>query len=197
MRAISVRPRSRSMPGASAAKRRSRRPVRDGGVARAAADEAHRLGLLVAAHALDVQMVRRAIDAGADVLAHTPVQPLPAKLVAVIGKRRGWVISTLHAFGGTPAALENLRGLRRAGARIVYGTDLGNEGTVPGIDAEELALLVKAGLSSADVIAAATEAAADLLQEPQLGRVRTGASASIIGVREEALKDVRLLAKPS
>ena len=68
---------------------------------------------------------------------------------------------------------------------------------MPGIDAEELALLVKAGLSSADVIAAATEAAADLLQEPQLGRVRTGASASIIGVREEALKDVRLLAKPS
>jgi imidazolonepropionase-like amidohydrolase len=171
-------------------------PVLDAAVARAAVDEAHRVGLLVAAHALDVEMVRRAMDAGADVLAHTPTEPLPDDLVAAIGARRTWVISTLHAFGGTPQALANLRRLRRAGARVAYGTDLGNEGTAPGIDPQELSLLAQAGFSSAEVVAAATSAAAELLGEPELGRLSKGAAASVIGVREEALKDVRLLAKP-
>ncbi|HYZ89466.1 MAG TPA: amidohydrolase family protein [Myxococcales bacterium] len=171
-------------------------PVLEAGVARAATEEAHRLGLRVAAHALDVEMVRRALDAGADVLAHTPVEPLPDDLVAAIGARQTWVISTLHAFGGTPQAVSNLRRLRRAGARVAYGTDLGNEGTAPGIDAQELALLSQAGLSAADVITACSAASAELVGEADLGHLGKGAAASIIGVRAEALKDVRLLAQP-
>jgi imidazolonepropionase-like amidohydrolase len=174
-----------------------RYPVLAADVARSAADEAHRRGMLVVAHALDVAMVRRAMDAGADVLAHAPVEPLPDDLVARIGERRAWVISTLHAFGGTQAAIENLRRLRGAGARIAYGTDLGNEGTAPGIDAQELALLTQAGFSAADVIASATAAAAELLGEQRLGHLRRGAAASVIGVDPRALRDVRLLAKPS
>jgi imidazolonepropionase-like amidohydrolase len=173
-----------------------RYPILDPAVARAAADEAHRLGLRVAAHALDVEMVRRAVDANADILAHTPVESLPDELVATVGARRTWIISTLHAFGGTPQAIDNLRRLRRAGARIAYGTDLGNEGTVPGIDGQELALLARAGLSTAEVIAAGTAASAELVGESDLGRIGKGAAASIIGVREESLKDVRLLAQP-
>ncbi|HWE24282.1 MAG TPA: amidohydrolase family protein [Myxococcales bacterium] len=173
-----------------------RYPLLDDEVARAAVDEAHRLGLLAAAHALDVEMVQRAMQAGADVLAHTPVEPLPDDLVAAIGARRTWVISTLHAFGGSPQAVANLRRLRSAGARIAYGTDLGNEGTAPGIDARELALLAQAGFSTAETIAAATSAAAELLGERDLGRLTKGAAASLIGVREEAMKDVRLLAQP-
>jgi len=171
-------------------------PLLDAAVAHAATQEAHRLGLRVAAHALEVEMVRRALDAGVDVLAHTPVEPLPGDLVAAIGARRTWIISTLHAFGGTQNALANLRRLRSAGARVAYGTDLGNQGTAPGIDAEELALLAQAGLSPAEVIAAATSAAAELLADPDLGRLTKGAAASVIGVSEESLKDVRLLAQP-
>jgi imidazolonepropionase-like amidohydrolase len=171
-------------------------PVLDPAVARAAVQEAHRLGLQVAAHALDVEMVRRALDAGVDILAHTPVERLPDDLVAVIGGKRTWIISTLHAFGGTPTALANLGRLRSGGARIVYGTDLGNQGTSPGIDAQELALLAQAGFSAGEVIAAATTAAAELLGDPDLGRLTKGAAASVIGVREESLKDVRLIAQP-
>src|SRR5207244_3166035 len=148
------------------------------------------------AHALEAAMVERALAAGADVLAHTPVEPLPAELVRLAGARRVHVLSTLKAFGGSPAALDNLRRLRTAGARVAYGTDLGNEGTAPGIDAQELALLAQAGLSSVEVVAAATSAAAELLGEPELGRLTKGAAASVIGVREEALKDLRLLAQP-
>ena len=36
------------------------------------------------------------------------------------------VVSTLAAFGGSPAAVDNLRRLHAAGATVLYGTDLGN-----------------------------------------------------------------------
>ena len=156
----------------------ARHPVLEPHVARAAADEAHRLGLAVAAHALDAQAVRRALDAGADVLAHAPNERLPDELVREIGAR--WVISTLRAFGSVETALDNLRRLRAAGARVVYGTDLGNEGTAPGIDAGELVLLGQAGLTVREVIDCATSAAAELLGEPDLGHLRAGASACVV-----------------
>ncbi|TMA72306.1 MAG: hypothetical protein E6J67_20245, partial [Deltaproteobacteria bacterium] len=93
-------------------------------VARAAAEEARHLGLRVAAHALETESVRLALDAGADVLAHTPRDPLPRDL---LGRLQGkWVISTLRAFAVDPA---RLRALADAGTRIAYGTDLGNENT--------------------------------------------------------------------
>ena len=171
-------------------------PVLDAEVARSAAGEAHRLGLRVAAHALDVDAARRALAAGADVLAHTPVEPLPDDLVREVAARKLWVISTLHAFGGTAGALDNLRRLRAAGVRVAYGTDLGNQGTAPGIDAKELELLASAGLSLREVIAAATVASAELLGEADLGHLRRGAAASVIGVPEAALQDARLLAHP-
>ena len=172
-------------------------PVLDAEVARAVADEAHRLGLRVAAHALDADAVRRALSAGADVLAHTPVEPLPDDLVQQAAARHVWLVSTLHAFGGTSAALDNLRRLRAAGVRVAYGTDLGNQGTAPGIDANELALLGKAGFSGREAIEAATSAAAELLGEPDLGHLRKGAAASLIGVPEAALQDPRALARPT
>jgi imidazolonepropionase-like amidohydrolase len=154
-------------------------------VARAAADEAHRLGLLVAAHALEESSVRQALDAGADVLAHTPRDRLPQDLLQrVKGK---WVISTLSAFDVPP---ERLRELREAGARVAYGTDLGNEGTAPGIDARELELLEAAGV---DALPAATSAAAALLSFPDLGGLAVGCAASLLAVGSLAPED---LARP-
>jgi imidazolonepropionase-like amidohydrolase len=164
-------------------------------VARAAADEAHRRGLLVAAHALDAGSVRRALEAGADVLGHTPIEPLPPELLDRAARLT--VISTLQAFGAGEPALENLRQLHARGARIVYGTDLGNEGTAPGIDARELALLARAGLSPAEVIRAATESAAALLGLGQLGRLAPGAAASLLALPEDPLVDPAALARPA
>jgi imidazolonepropionase-like amidohydrolase len=144
-------------------------------IARAAADEAHRRGLMVAAHALEADSVRIALDAGTDVLAHTPRDELPADLLArVKGK---WVISTLWAFGVSP---DRLRALREAGARVAYGTDLGNEQTRAGIDERELELLVAAGV---DPVKAATVEAAELLGFRELGRLSVGSTASLLAVR--------------
>jgi len=144
-------------------------------VAKAAAEEAHRLGMLVAAHALDGDAVRRALDAGADVLAHTPNDLLPKDLASRL--RGKWVISTLRAFGVEP---RRLRALREAGARIAYGTDLGNEGTRPGIDPLELKAIAAAGV---DPIRAATEEAAALLGLRDMGRLSVGSAASLLAVR--------------
>jgi len=157
-------------------------PLLEPQVASAAADEAHRLGLLVAAHALDAGSVRQALDAGADVLAHTPRDPLPADLLARMKGR--WVISTLRAFS-VPA--ERLRDLHAAGARVAYGTDLGNENTAPGIDAGELRVLASAGV---DPLAAATSSAAALLGLPRLGRLDVSACASLLAVRSLAPDDL-------
>jgi imidazolonepropionase-like amidohydrolase len=153
-------------------------PLLDAAVARAAADEAHRRGLLVTAHALEADSVARAVDAGCDVLAHTPREELPP---ALLRRLRGkWVISTLRAFAVAPA---RLRALREAGMRVAYGTDLGNEGTAPRIDGEELSLLAQAGV---DPLRAATADAAELLGLGDLGSLRVGSSACVLAVRDES-----------
>jgi imidazolonepropionase-like amidohydrolase len=167
-------------------------PLLEAATARAAADEAHRRGLLVAAHALEPDLVRLAVDVGADVLAHAPLGKLPDDLVREIGARRLRVISTLHAYRGE--GVENLGKLREAGAIVVYGTDLGNEGTSPGIDAEELSLLSAAGLSFAAILDAVREAAR-LAGVP--GTITPGARADLLLVAEEAVAEPALLAGPT
>jgi imidazolonepropionase-like amidohydrolase len=163
-----------------------RHPLLAPEVAAAASDEAHKLGLLVAAHALEADSVRRALEAGADVLAHTPRDALPPDLLERMKGK--WVISTLRAFGVAPA---RLAALREAGARIAYGTDLGNEGTAPGIDARELELLVEAGV---DPLFAATSESAELLGLRDLGRLSVGSTASLLAVRG---LDPESLARPA
>lgn len=115
---------------------------------RAAVRRAHERGVKVAVHALSDASTRLAADAGADVLAHTPVEPLADATVAAWRGRA--VISTLAAFGGRDTAIENLRRLRGAGVTVLYGTDLGNL-RVDGPSVEEIALLHRAGLDDAAV----------------------------------------------
>ena len=135
-------------------------PVPTVAVAHAVVDAAHAAGLRVTCHALEVEMVERALDAGVDELAHTPTERLPGELVARIASSGVRVISTLHTFvaGGDGAgALDNAAALIAAGVDVRYGTDLGNAGIRPGADPAELKLLGEAGLRADAVLAAATE----------------------------------------
>lgn len=110
-------------------------------------------GLEVGVHALGAADAQLACAAGATILVHTPVEPLPD--AAVRACSRVTVISTLTAFGGSDATLQNLRRLRAAGATIVYGTDFGNTSTA-GIQIRELEALQAAGLDGAAILAAGT-----------------------------------------
>ncbi len=122
-------------------------------LAPAAVAAAHAHHLIVAAHALSNASAAVAAAAGVDVLAHTPVERLADATVAAWKGRA--VISTLAAFGGSAAAIDNLERLRAAGATILYGTDLGNL-RVDGPSGDELDLLREAGLDDAAIAAAMT-----------------------------------------
>ncbi|HEX9694763.1 MAG TPA: amidohydrolase family protein [Actinomycetota bacterium] len=172
-------------------------PALDDAVLAAVAAAARGRGLRVAAHALGIANVRTAVEAGIDVLAHTPVEPLPDDLIAALAMRGVTVISTVRAFGGAPATRANLRALAAAGCEIVYGTDLGNDGIEPGVDAEELSIVADAlggalgGVEPA--LRAATSRAAALAGFPP-ARVREGERANIIVC--DGL-DFALLGRPS
>lgn len=153
---------------------------------RRAVATAHALGVPVAVHALDDAGAARGAAFGADVLAHTPVEPLsPATVAAWSGKV---VVSTVTAFGGSADAVENLRRLRAAGATVLYGTDLGNTRTV-GIDPEEIRALQRAGLDGAAILAALTADPAKYWGFSDLGALAPGAAASLLVLDRDPLAD--------
>ena len=129
----------------------------------AVVEAAHAAALAVVVHAEGPGTVAAALAAGADVLAHTPwTEALDDGLIRDSAARMTW-ISTLdiHGWGtATPerdVALGNLRRFLGHGGKVRYGTDLGNGPLPPGINPRELRALAQAGLSPADILAAATD----------------------------------------
>ena len=155
--------------------------------------QAHARKLRVAVHALSDPDAARAAAAGADLLAHTPVQPLADSTIAAWSART--VITTLGAFGGTAVTVGNLRRLRAAGATILYGTDLGNTQTA-GIDPSELELLQQAGLDGAAILAAGTRSPAAYWGLDDLGTLAPGKAASLLVLEADPVLDPLTLARP-
>ncbi len=127
--------------------------------------------LPVVAHAEGAGMVELALAAGVDVLAHTPwTHHLETEVVReCVEAGMAW-ISTLaihdHAEtgdtgdtgdNGLDIALANLAAFHAAGGRVLYGTDLGNGPLPVGLNLRELALLRRAGLDDAALLAALTD----------------------------------------
>jgi imidazolonepropionase-like amidohydrolase len=85
--------------------------------------------------------------------------------------------------------------LRAAGARIVVGTDAG---VLPhGTNAAELLALRAAGFGEAEVLRAATVAAADCLGLPAgHGLLREGTEASLVATAGNPLLDLAVLQRP-
>ncbi len=160
---------------------------------RAAIDRAHALGMKVAVHALGDDEARRAAEAGADVLAHCPVESLSDQTLALWEGRA--VVSTLGAFGGTDAAVDNLRALRAGGATVLYGTDLGNSRDA-GISLREIDLLIAAGMNGGSILAAATAGPAEFWGLDGLGTIEPGAAASLLVLADDPLLDPTTLANP-
>jgi imidazolonepropionase-like amidohydrolase len=88
------------------------------------------------------------------------------------------VISTVRAFGAKTSTIANLEALAAAGCPIVYGTDLGNEGISPGIDAAELEILERALGGRDRALAAATSGAGALAGVG--GTIAVGAPADLV-----------------
>ncbi len=92
---------------------------------------------------------------------------------------------------GGNVAMENVRRLRAAGVRLVAGTDSSNPGTGAGISMHgELRLLARAGMGSAEALAAATSVAADAFGVAERGRIAEGYLADLVLVRGDLEEDV-------
>jgi imidazolonepropionase-like amidohydrolase len=147
-------------------------------IARAAADEAHRYGQLVFSHPSNLEGTRVAIDAGVDVLAHTPevTSGIDEAMLRRMIAQHMTIIPTLKLFS-RDNDIANIRGLdyrfHQLGGRLVYGTDTGfltdyDQG-------EEFRQLMQAGLGFRDVLAMLTTAPAELFHLSQHeGKVMTG-----------------------
>jgi imidazolonepropionase-like amidohydrolase len=148
------------------------------GIARAAVDEAHRHGQLVFSHSSNLEGTKVAIDAGVDVLAHTPEDTTgidEAMLRRIIAQHMT-IIPTLKLFSRDDD-IAKIRGLdyrfHQLGGRLVYGTDTG---FLPDYDqSEEFRQLMQAGFGFRDVLAMLTTAPAELFHLSQReGKVMQG-----------------------
>ncbi|MHB9034449.1 MAG: amidohydrolase family protein, partial [Anaerolineae bacterium] len=81
--------------------------------------------------------------------------------------------------------------LQAEGVPFLAGTDIPCGAQLPGLALwRELSLLEGAGLTPLQTLKAATSAAADFLEHPELGRLRAGAAADLVCVRGNPLEGI-------
>jgi imidazolonepropionase-like amidohydrolase len=86
---------------------------------------------------------------------------------------------------------DTVKAMKAAGVRILAGTDCGNPGTAHGASLHrELALLVAAGLTPSEALAAATAATADTFALSDRGRIAVGRRADLVLVDGDPTADI-------
>jgi imidazolonepropionase-like amidohydrolase len=170
---------------------------------RTIADEAHRAGLKVAAHAHGDDGIRAAIEAGIDCIEHGSL--MSDETLDLMIERGTFLVPTTYLADGMdvshaapelqakaaevfPRAKETIRKAVERGARIACGTDAP---AIPhGKNAKELLALVDRGMTPLQAIRAATTVAADLIDVDDRGRLEVGLLADVIAVAGDPLADI-------
>ncbi|MBI5069537.1 MAG: amidohydrolase family protein [Deltaproteobacteria bacterium] len=208
-------------------------------VARAAIQEAHRLGLRVGVHAAELATARAAVAEGADLLCHdVDDAEVDGAFIEALRARGTVYVSTLVAQEATaqvfrrqlrfsalalevadpaavasvsdpfplpepfraeaptgvrPAAARNVVRLARAGIPVAAGSEAGDIGVFHGTALHrQLQLLVEAGLSRGEALAAATAGAARALgRADELGAVQVGKLADLLVLEASPLEALR------
>jgi imidazolonepropionase-like amidohydrolase len=176
-------------------------------------DEAHRLGLRVAAHAIGEGGVAAALRAGVDSVEHGMFLDdetielflrTGARYSATFSAREcimrgesvpGWVKD--RARPAAEAHVPSFQAAVKAGVRIVAGTDAGTPDNHHGRVANEVVWMVEAGLDPLAGVRAVTAEAADLLDEPERGVLRAGAIADVLAVEGDPERDITALNRPT
>jgi imidazolonepropionase-like amidohydrolase len=170
---------------------------------------AHEHGKIVVVHASSVGSVAKAQAAGADILTHAPLdqalEPAAAAQAAACGRV---VVPTLTMMAGIVLNLgrpgadyanarASVAALHAAGVPILAGTDAndsaGTPARIPHGESlhRELELLADAGLSTREVLLAATALPARYFGLPDRGTIRPGLRADLILIEEDPLQDIR------
>jgi imidazolonepropionase-like amidohydrolase len=146
---------------------------------------AHDHGARVTGHVHGLAELIKALDAGIDELAHMLMsdEMIPDEVISRLVEQDVTIVPTLSVrFEDRSVAIENTSRFLAAGGRVVYGTDLGNEGPGPGIDKREVEALSSAGMGVRDIIRAATADAADYLGLDRKGAIEAGRDADLVAV---------------
>jgi imidazolonepropionase-like amidohydrolase len=158
---------------------------------------AHDEGLRVTAHITGRHELRKALDAGVDEMAHMLMseERISDELIGDMVAAGMTVVPTLAIRFGNDRklAIDNLKRFVAAEGRIVYGTDLGNAGAEPGIDAREVDAMSSAGLSGREIIVSATVDAANYLGLGTTGMLAAGMEADIVAVSGDPVAEPNAL----
>ncbi|HET7604641.1 MAG TPA: amidohydrolase family protein [Sphingomicrobium sp.] len=177
---------------------------------KAIADEAHMLGIKVAAHAHGDEGIRTAILAGIDTIEHAS---LASDATIQLAKQHGtwfdmdiynddYILATGTANGTEQESLDKERmiGLKqrqtfqravKAGVKMTFGTDAG---VYPhGDNARQFAKMVQWGMTPLQAIQAATVRASEALGRSDVGVIEPGRYGDLIGVTGDPLRDVTVL----
>jgi imidazolonepropionase-like amidohydrolase len=178
---------------------------------KAAVTVAHQLGKPIAIHSYGPSGARDAVRAGVDSLEHAV--DIDDETLALMVKQGTVYVPTVDHnryyadnaadYGWSPAQVEalrafvtrNLETLKRAvkaGVKIGMGSDAVYSGF--GQNTRDLGWFVKAGMTPAQALAAATTTAAALLrQEKNLGAVAPGYYADLVAVEGDPLSDINVV----
>lgn len=159
-------------------------PVLDAATLSAIVEAAHERGLRVTGHIWGLGELQKAIDAGVDELAHMLMsnEKIPSRTIERMVDADMTVVPTLSIFAGKglTTAIANLVAFRKAGGRVVYGTDLGNAGPRPGIDPQEVDAMSRAGMTPLEIIGTATVHSAAYLGLADVGSIAVGMDADLV-----------------
>ncbi len=170
-------------------------------------DEAHRIGLRVAAHAEGLEGTKVAIESGADTIEHGLALHRAPDLLAAMAKRGQVLVPTLSTFHDlaerftsewVPRLVDQAKrqleeayltlvAAGKAGVTMAMGFDSGP----PGANALELVRMAEGGLGSMAALAAATSGGAAALGLPELGRLQRNAIADLVVLDGDPVKNVR------
>jgi len=183
---------------------------------KAVTDEAHRLGLKVAAHAHGTSGINDALRAGVDTIEHASLADAESFRLA---KEHGawfsmdiydddYILAEGAKNGMYEASLakersiglkqrQTFRAAYQAGVKMIFGTD--NGAVFPaGQNALQFAKMVEWGMPPLEAIRAATRNAAQALaREGDVGAIEVGRYGDFVAVKGDPLQDVRLLEHPS
>ena len=183
---------------------------------RAVTDEAHRLGLKVAAHAHGLSGINDALRAGVDTIEHASLADAESFRLA---KEHGawfsmdiydddYILAEGAKNGLYPESLakeraiglkqrQTFRAAWQAGVKMIFGTD--NGAVFPaGQNALQFAKMVEWGMPPLEAIRAATRNAAQALaREGDVGAIAPGRYGDFVAVDGDPLQDIRVLEHPA
>ena len=177
---------------------------------KAIVDEAHTLGMKVAAHAHGLEGIRMAIDAGVDSVEHSSLIDQETIRFAISkgvflsmdiyvsdyilgeGAKNGipeYSLQKERSVGRKQR--ENFKMAVESGAKIVFGTDAG---IYPhGKNGRQFKYMVQWGMTEIEAIQAATINTAELFGLSRVGEIKESYAADLIGIKGNPLNNIALL----